>query len=149
MKFQIWDTAGQERFRTITSAYYKGADGVIIVYDITEPQTFEDVDGVWGSEIRSYADENVPVLLLGNKCDCERKVNLDKAKGYATEKGYDFDEVSAKTAEGVERSIRTFGKKVADRKSNKDKAKKAEAKTSSQILHQVKSSASTQKSQCC
>ena len=74
VKFQIWDTAGQQRFRTITSAYYKGADGVIVVYDVTQPLSFEEVDKVWVNEIESYADKDINVMLLGNKCDCPRKV---------------------------------------------------------------------------
>ncbi len=75
IKFQIWDTAGQERFRTITSAYYKGADGIVMVYDLTEASSVDDLENYWISEAYNYCDKSIKVLLLGNKCDAERTVN--------------------------------------------------------------------------
>ncbi|CAM5999765.1 unnamed protein product [Sphagnum balticum] len=66
----IWDTAGQERFRTITSAYYKGADGIIMVYDLTEPSSLDDLETFWVPEAYNYCDKSIKVLLLGNKLDC-------------------------------------------------------------------------------
>ena len=74
IKFQIWDTAGQERFRTITSAYYKGADGIIMVYDLEEPSSLDDVQNFWLPEAFNYVDKNIDVLVLGNKSDCEKRV---------------------------------------------------------------------------
>lgn len=73
IKLQIWDTAGQERFRTITSAYYKGADGIIIVYDVTNSNSFDDIEKFWISEVESYAEKNVELLLIGNKKDLNNK----------------------------------------------------------------------------
>lgn len=75
IKFQIWDTAGQERFRTITSAYYKGADGIIMVYDLTEPSSLEDIENFWVPEAFNYCDKGIDVLLLGNKSDCPQTVS--------------------------------------------------------------------------
>lgn len=72
IKFQIWDTAGQERFRTITSSYYRGADGIIIVYDVTDQTSFEDINRVWVPEAENYSEKGTDVLVLGNKSDCER-----------------------------------------------------------------------------
>lgn len=69
VKLQIWDTAGQERFRTITNAYYKGADGIVMVYDITSSSSFEDIERFWLNEVESYAEKDVELLLLGNKSD--------------------------------------------------------------------------------
>ena len=69
VKLQIWDTAGQERFRTITNAYYKGADGIVLVYDITNLPSFEDIERFWLNEVESYAEKDVELLLLGNKSD--------------------------------------------------------------------------------
>ena len=69
IKLQIWDTAGQERFRTITSAYYKGADGIIMVYDTTNKESFDDVDRFWINEVEEYAETNVQLVLMGNKSD--------------------------------------------------------------------------------
>ena len=116
IKFQIWDTAGQDRFRTITSSYYKGADGIIMVYDVSDPKSFEDIEKYWVPEAENYADRNISVILLGNKSDCDRAVPKDKAKEYANSKGYDFEEVSAKTSEKVADTIKSFGKRVADKK---------------------------------
>ena len=68
-KLQIWDTAGQERFRTITSAYYKNAQGVILVYDVTVRKTLEDIEEYWLGEVQKYGDADVQTIVLGNKAD--------------------------------------------------------------------------------
>lgn len=81
---QIWDTAGQERFRTITQSYYRSANGVIIVYDITKRSSFLSLPR-WVEEVRRYTGTNVPLLLIGNKCDSEnlREVTQEEAQGLA------------------------------------------------------------------
>lgn len=100
-KLQIWDTAGQERFRTITSAYYRGAQGIFIVYDVTAPVTFENVS-LWSSEILRNADRNrAPAvkMLVGNKIDCvdARAVTREAGERAADKFGMAYVEVSAKT----------------------------------------------------
>ncbi|KAA0190096.1 Small GTP-binding protein Rab1, partial [Fasciolopsis buskii] len=81
VKLQIWDTAGQERFRTITSSYYRGAHGIIIVYDVTDMSSYNSVKD-WLNEIKCYADSRVSRLLVGNKCDlvAKRAVPAEMAK---------------------------------------------------------------------
>ena len=81
VKLQIWDTAGQERFRTITSAYYRGADGIIIVYDVTCEESFNHVNE-WLQEVNRYASEDTCKLLIGNKCDkaADRLVSTQQAQ---------------------------------------------------------------------
>lgn len=80
VKLQIWDTAGQERFRTITSAYYRGADGIIMVYDVTSEESFNHIND-WFIEVNRYAAENTCKLLVGNKIDlADKLVPTEKAK---------------------------------------------------------------------
>mmetsp|Transcript_73826 Transcript_73826/g.102541 ORF Transcript_73826/g.102541 Transcript_73826/m.102541 type:complete len:144 (+) Transcript_73826:30-461(+) len=80
IKLQIWDTAGQERFRTLTASYYRGAQGIIIVYDVTDRETFENVR-TWINEIEKYSQANVCKILVGNKCDMEDKRQVTKEEG--------------------------------------------------------------------
>ncbi|CAK9301343.1 unnamed protein product [Gordionus sp. m RMFG-2023] len=80
IKLQIWDTAGQERFHTITTSYYRGAMGIMLVYDITQPKTFENI-AKWLRNIDEHANEDVEKMLLGNKCDMEDKRLVAKERG--------------------------------------------------------------------
>ncbi|KAH8092842.1 GTPase [Aureococcus anophagefferens] len=108
VKLQIWDTAGQERFRTITSAYYRGADGIIMVYDVTSSESFDHVSD-WLTEVNRYANEGTCKLLVGNKCDMEDKVvTTEAAKEYADGLGIPFLETSAKNATNVEEAFLTM-----------------------------------------
>ena len=97
IKIQIWDTAGQEKLRALASAYYKNANGAILVYDITKKETFRKLI-YWIKELKNNAPENAKVILLGNKSDlvAEREVAVDEGKAFAKERGYFFMEVSAK-----------------------------------------------------
>ncbi|PHT60681.1 Ras-related protein RIC1, partial [Capsicum baccatum] len=106
IKLQIWDTAGQERFRTITSSYYRGAHGIIVVYDVTDQESFNNVRQ-WLNEIDRYATPNVNKILVGNKSDlvANRVVSYETAKAFADEIGIPFLETSAKDASNVEQSF--------------------------------------------
>jgi len=102
IKLQIWDTAGQERFRTISSTYYRGAHGIIVVYDVTNKPSFDNV-ARWLTEIDKYAREGVNKLLVGNKCDLEdREVSKEEGKAFAESKGIPFLETSAKVGTFVD-----------------------------------------------
>ena len=106
VKVQIWDTAGQERFRTITNAYYRGAHGILLIYNIDDRQSFADIEN-WRHQINKYANEKVVKILIGNKCDMDgqRQVGYDEAKAYADDMGFQFFETSAKTAENIEEAL--------------------------------------------
>ncbi|WVQ77485.1 GTP-binding protein ypt1 [Cryptococcus sp. DSM 104548] len=116
VKLQIWDTAGQERFRTITSSYYRGAHGIIVVYDVTDRDTYTNVKQ-WLQEIDRYAVEGVNKLLVGNKSDLATKkvVEYAEAKSFADELGIPFLETSAKNATNVEQAFLTMSKQIKDR----------------------------------
>lgn len=103
-----WDTAGQERFRTITSAYYRGADGIIMVYDVTNQESFDHVND-WLNEVNRYASEGTCKLLVGNKSDrTDKVVSTEAAKAYADELKIPFLETSAKNASNVEEAFLTM-----------------------------------------
>jgi len=120
VKLQIWDTAGQERFRTITSSYYRGAHGIIIVYDVTDRESFNNVKH-WITEIDKYAAEGVNKLLVGNKSDLQSKkvVSYDEAKDLADSLGVQFLETSAKNAHNVEEAFNMMSGEIKVRVANK------------------------------
>ncbi|KAL3538493.1 hypothetical protein ACH5RR_001859 [Cinchona calisaya] len=109
IKAQIWDTAGQERYRAITSAYYRGALGALLVYDVTKPTTFENVSR-WLKELRDHADSNIVIMLIGNKIDLKhlRAVATEDAQSYAEKEGLSFIETSALEATNVEKAFQTI-----------------------------------------
>ncbi|XP_065185108.1 ras-related protein Rab-3D-like isoform X2 [Sycon ciliatum] len=105
IKLQIWDTAGQERYRAITTAYYRGSMGFILMYDIGSEESFRAVQD-WSTAIKSYSWDNAQVILVGNKCDREdRKVTTAKGQQLADILGYSFKEASAKAGTNVAESF--------------------------------------------
>ncbi|KAK5583044.1 hypothetical protein RB653_004634 [Dictyostelium firmibasis] len=113
IKLQIWDTAGQERFRTITSSYYRGAHGIIVVYDVTDHVSFNNVKQ-WMQEIQRYACDSVTRLLVGNKCDLIEKkiVDTSTAREYADSVGIPFLETSAKSSANVEQAFMIMASEI-------------------------------------
>ena len=103
INIKIWDTAGQERFKALTYAFYKKADGIIIAYDITEEKTFDSIDD-WIESINEYADDGVPKIMVGTKCELadKRTVSYDEAKQLADHHELNYYEVSAKMNIGIE-----------------------------------------------
>ena len=108
VKAQIWDTAGQERYRAITSAYYRGAVGALLVYDITKRQTFDNVLR-WLRELRDHADSNIVIMMAGNKADLNhlRSVAEEDGQTLAETEGLSFLETSALEATNVEKAFQT------------------------------------------
>ncbi|KAL9248599.1 Ras-related protein [Drosera capensis] len=108
VKAQIWDTAGQERYRAVTSAYYRGAVGAMLVYDMTKRQSFDHM-ARWLEELRGHADKNIVIILIGNKCDLAslRAVPVEDAKEFAEREGLFFMETSALDTTNVESAFFT------------------------------------------
>ena len=103
ISLQIWDTAGQDRFRAITKNYYKGAHGIVLIYDITNNQTFENVSK-WVNQIHEEVSLNVVIFLAGNKIDLEekREISYEIGEKLAKELGCTFFEASAKTGVNID-----------------------------------------------
>lgn len=116
IKLQIWDTAGQERFRTITTAYYRGAMGILLVYDVTDEQSFANIRN-WIRNIEQHAADNVDKVLIGNKCDMvnDKVVETAKGKALADEYGVKFFETSAKMNTNVTESFTSIAKAIKAR----------------------------------
>lgn len=109
IKLQIWDTAGQERFRTITTAYYRGAMGIMLVYDVTNEKSFENI-GNWIRNIEMHASSDVEKMILGNKCDIQdrRQVTKERGEQLALENNIKFMETSAKSSYNVDEAFITL-----------------------------------------
>ncbi|KAI5954834.1 SEC4 [Candida theae] len=103
IKLQVWDTAGQERFRTITTAYYRGAMGIVIIYDVTDSRSFENVEN-WFQTVSQHANEDAQIFLVGNKCDDDvnRQVSKEQGEDLASKLHVPFLEASAKSNENVD-----------------------------------------------
>ncbi|CAF3331801.1 unnamed protein product [Rotaria socialis] len=106
IKLQIWDTAGQERFHTITTSYYRGATGIMLVYDVTQARSFENINK-WLRNIDDHASDDVVKMLVGNKCDMDDKRCITRARGeaLAREHAIPFLETSAKNNVNVEKAF--------------------------------------------
>merc|ERR1712050_518037 len=130
IKLQIWDTAGQERFRTITSSYYRGAHGIIVVYDVTDKESFNNVKH-WVQEIEKYAADGINKLLVGNKSDLSSKkvVSFDEAKELADSLNIQFMETSAKNAHNVEQAFQSMAREIKERVAAKPQTKGTGAPT--------------------
>lgn len=103
IKLQIWDTAGQERFKTITSNYYRGVQGIILVFDLTDKNSYEKIDD-WLKEIDKNCDSKHSTIIIGNKSDIisERLISFKEAKEYVEKLGFKYCEVSAKTNSNID-----------------------------------------------
>ncbi|ONH89747.1 hypothetical protein PRUPE_8G013500 [Prunus persica] len=117
LKLAIWDTAGQERFRTLTSSYYRGAQGIILVYDVTRRETFTNLSDIWAKEIDLYStNQDCIKMLVGNKVDKESERTVSKKEGmdFAREYGCLFLECSAKARVNVEQCFEELVLKILE-----------------------------------
>ena len=115
VKIQIWDTAGQDRFRSITKNYYKGAHGIILIYDITNQKTFENVKN-WINQIKEEVSNKVTIILVGNKIDDEdhRVVSTEQGEKMANDFGLMFFECSAKSGVNIDSTFNELVKKTVE-----------------------------------
>jgi Ras-related protein Rab-1A len=151
VKTNIWDTAGQERFKNITVSYYKGAAGVMLVYDITDSESFNKINE-WLIEVEKNAPNNVYKILVGNKCDLEeqRQVSYDQGKEFADTYGMKFIETSAKNATNVEDAFQTMTKEIVNiKKKQKENDNKDNSKPTIKIGDNSKSIKSNSGNGCC
>jgi len=121
IKLQIWDTAGQERFHTITTSYYRGAMGIMLVYDITNSKSFDNI-AKWLRNIDEHANKDVEKMILGNKCDMEDKRVIEKKMGenIAKEHGIKFLETSAKANINIEQAFLDLASAILEKTPGKD-----------------------------
>ena len=146
VKMQIWDTAGQERFRNVISSYFKGAHGILLIYDITAKDSFKELEN-WLGEVESNANSQVLKILIGNKCDLEdrREISKDEGEAFAMRNGMQFMETSAKLNTNVNEAFEALAKIMVE-SSNKRNAINFEKKT---IKVDKGANLNTQKKKCC
>ena len=105
VKVQVWDTAGQERYRSITNAYYRGAEGILIVFDLTQKESFENIEN-WINEVTVYTGKDVIMICLGNKSDLKKGIDKNLIDDFQKKTGLEIINVSAKTGDGVEEAFK-------------------------------------------
>jgi Ras-related protein Rab-8A len=151
IKLQIWDTAGQERFRTITTAYYRGAMGILLVYDVTDESSFNNIRN-WIRNIELHASDNVNKILVGNKADMDeskRAVPTAKGQALADEFGIKFFETSAKTNLNVENVFFTIARDIKNRVAESDSSHAEPVKASIKLNASNSATSSASRSTCC
>ena len=118
IRIKIWDTAGQERYKSLTKSFFRNAEGVILVYDVTNLETYENLK-FWLQSIKNNMTPDmgeIPIIIIGNKIDCvaEREVNVQEAENFWKEQSIPYFETSAKTGENIDATIKFLVKKVVD-----------------------------------
>ena len=129
IRLQIWDTAGQERYRNIAKNYFQSTDGFVIVYDISNTESFEKLD-YWIEQIKANSQEYTKMILFGNKCDIieDRKIKKEEGEEYAKNNNINFFEVSAKEGTNVDKAFESFVKDILDSSSPNENYRKRQSK---------------------
>ena len=146
VKMQIWDTAGQERFRNVISSYFRGGHGILLIYDVTDRDSFKNL-GNWLIEIEKNANEGVLKILIGNKCDLEenRVITTKEGTDFANSNGMKFFETSAKNDINVSEAFQMLATQLIE---NSSENKKATSKEDKKISVSSAKSLKTKKG-CC
>ena len=118
IRIKIWDTAGQERYKSLTNNFFRNAEGILLVYDVTNLETYENLK-FWLQSIKGNMSPDmweIPIVIIGNKMDCikEREVNVQEAESFSKEEGYPYFETSAKTGENIDITIKFLVNKVIE-----------------------------------
>ena len=119
VKVQVWDTAGQERYRSITNAYYRGAEGILIVFDVTKKESFENIQN-WINEVTVYTGKDVVMICLGNKNDLNKEIDKKDINEFQKNTGLEIINVSAKTGDGVEDAFKHIIELLIKKSMNKN-----------------------------
>ncbi|KAK4766192.1 hypothetical protein SAY87_007834 [Trapa incisa] len=149
LKLTIWDTAGQERFGIVTSSYYRGAHGIILVYDVTRRETFTNLSNIWAKEVELHStDQDCVKLLVGNKVDreSERAVTREEGMDLAAKYKCSFLECSARTMENVHQCFKELICKMVELPNLLEKGSVA---TKMQILKQKEAQHENSRGDCC
>ena len=136
VKVQVWDTAGQERYRSITNAYYRGAEGILIVFDVTKKESFENIQN-WINEVTVYTGNDVVIICLGNKNDLKKEIDKKEIIDFKKNTNLEILNVSAKTGEGVEEAFKhiielLIKKKMENKDDNEIKLAESQTKLNTQ-----------------
>ncbi len=117
IRIKIWDTAGQERYKALTKGFFNNAEGIMIVFDVTNSETYDNLKN-WIQSIHNFMGnkmEEIPIIIIGNKIDCEeREVKTEDAESFCKGQNYPYFETSAKTGENIDKTIRFLVKKIID-----------------------------------
>ena len=149
VQVKIWDTVGQERFRALTPSFLRNAEGVVIVFDVTSQDSFDNVKG-WINSIKSNLGEKIiPIIIVGNKIDMENMREIQKEDGnkIASENGYKYFETSAKTGKGVDEAFKELVNQILDIQDKNDDEKVDERP--SVKIHKDNNKDNQKKKGCC
>jgi len=152
INIKLWDTAGQERYKALTQNYFRNAEGVLLTFDVTNTESFNNLKDWIGSIKTNMESKNIflPLIIVGNKIDMEeaREINKEDAEKFVSDNNYKYFETSAKTGEGVDDAIRDLVNQVLNQGDQLDDHK-IEARKSVQLKDANVESAETKKKGCC
>ncbi len=143
VKVQVWDTAGQERYRSITNAYYRGAEGILIVFDLTNQESFKNIQN-WINEVTVFTGKDVTIICLGNKSDLKKEISKNVIDDFKKKANLEIFNVSAKTGDGVEEAFKHIMQLLIKKNINKKETNSLSLNENTKNINKEKKSES-----CC